>query len=123
MVWLSIPQNFIHYSKNKAKLKRSLNEITSPRLENDNDVIEATDYVERKFRTVLQNLKKVIIEAGEDIPSDIPIIETYAFNIGTQLWTKIEAYCGRIELSMDSASKLGEEGFRTVHKAKIKNQC
>ena len=78
-----------------------------------------SEYVPRNKRHVPENLKNLIVEAGTDIPLNIPTIACYRFNIGTQLWGKVEEYSGRVDFSMDTSSVIGEGGFRKCFKAKI----
>ena len=78
-----------------------------------------SEYVPRNQRIAPENLNSLIVAAGKDIPHNIPTIECYRFNIGTQLWGKMTDFSGRIDLSMDDSSVIGEGGFRKCYKAKI----
>ena len=65
--------------------------------------LKHSEYIPRKKRVVAANLKNLIVEAGRDIPLNIPtIIASYRFSIGTQLWGKVEEYSGRILTSNSS---------------------
>ena len=83
------------------------------------DVYQHSQYIPRNVRVVPENLNSLIVEAGNDIPSNIPTIECFRLSIVTKQWVKNEDFSGRIDFDKNDSHFVGEGGFRKCYKAKV----